>query len=138
MSNFSHALQSEIDASGQRQSDWAALSGLSQAIISRYCAGISTPDRASMDRLCAALPPATAHRLITAHLADETPPSARDHIVVITNPIPIRQPSPGHADIDALDAPTKKSILHIARLALTNPAAADALQSMARYLGCPI
>ena len=76
--------------------------------------------------------------LAIAYLEDEVPESCKGLIRIGSQNPRVKEDIPIPEEILKLDSKTLKAILFIARTALLDKEAQDALQSTARYLGCKI
>ena len=140
MSHYSHALQKVIDEYFDgRQAGLAEKSEIPSGTISKHCSGDYRPDLETLEKICKALKPEVRARLVSAHLQDETPPSARYYLTI--------KPLPGDdasrvdekpSKLDGLDRKTRKAIEFIAEKAIENKDAKDALQHTAKFLGCEL
>jgi predicted transcriptional regulator len=141
MSHYSHALQEVIvEHFGGAQLGFATKCKISQAVISKHCAGTLRPKVETLEKICKSLPAGVGARLVVAHLQDETPASARYYLMVNlhTKDGAARMEEKPDSKLDHLDRKTRKAIEFIAEKAIENKDARDALQHTAKFLGCEL
>ena len=142
MSNYSHALSKIISEHFEgKQLKFAQTCAVPHSMVSRHCTGEYRPDLSSLEKICSALKPELCARLAAAHLHDETPPSGKFHVRVATTFEEKKEPMQEEPQAPAfarLDRKTQRALEHLARAALENKDARDALQHTARFLGAEL
>jgi hypothetical protein len=83
VSFFSEGLTSLIDRDFEGgQLKFGRSVGIDQSVVSRQCAGLSMPDRATVHRLARALPETQMTPLVVAYLQDLCPLEFRSKVVI--------------------------------------------------------
>lgn len=125
---------------GGKQTALADKTSLPHSLISRYCAGGFRPNREKLDQICAGHHPDVRARIAVAHLHDECPPSARSFVRIEPSSDTGFVLSDGQSQdfgdaFSMLDRSTRTALEFLARIALSDKNAQEALLSTAKFLG---
>ena len=104
-------------------------------MVSRQCAGLSMPDRATVDRFEKTLSQTQAIPLVVAYLQDHCPLPLRPQVVIRAKPQSGKLPANENLKIDLARFPTHQRALirGIVDVVVTDPQATQFLESLLKF-----
>lgn len=136
MSYFSVEMASLIDRQFEgSQLKFGRAVGIDQSMVSRQCAGLSMPDRATVHRLARALSEAQAIPLVVAYLQDLCPLELRLKVAIQAKPHLGMPKSEGGLVIDLARFTTRqRSMIHeFMDIVMTDPGATSFLEALLKF-----
>jgi transcriptional regulator with XRE-family HTH domain len=109
--------------------------GIDQSMVSRQCAGLSMPDRATVHRLARALSETQAIPLVVAYLQDLCPLELRPKVVIQTKPHLGKSKSEEGLIIDLARFTTRQRSLirEFMDIVMTDPGATSFLEALLKF-----
>ena len=113
--------------------------GIDQSMVSRQCAGVSLPDRATVQRFTRALSETQSIPLVVAYLQDHCPSSLRSQISIRAKPLSAKVRTGESLKIDLAGHPTRQRALirQFVDLLVSDPRATTFLSAVLRYMNQP-
>jgi hypothetical protein len=110
--------------------------GVDQSMVSRQCAGVSLPDRATIGRVTLALPESQSIPLVVAYLLDHCPASLRKRVRVQAGARGEQQGAAEGLRIDLVRLTTRQRdlIRQLADLVVADPRASDLLSALLKFV----
>ena len=136
VSYFSAELSALIDRDfGGSQLKFGRTVGIDQSMVSRQCAGLSMPDRATVDRFEKTLTETQAIPLVVAYLQDHCPLQLRPQVVIRAKPQSGKLPANENLKIDLARFSThQRSLIRgIVDVVVTDPQATQFLESLLKF-----
>ncbi len=138
MSYFSAELAALIERRfGGSQLKFGRAVGIDQSVVSRQCAGLAMPDRATVQRLTQALSETQSIPLVVAYLQDHCPASLRSK-VAISPRVPSAQPRAAEAlqlDLSQYSVRQRSLIRQLMMLVASDPHSMGFLTSVLKFMG---
>ena len=109
--------------------------GIDQSMVSRQCAGLSMPDRATVHRLARALSETQAIPLVVAYLQDLCPLELRPKVAIQANPQLGKSKSEGGLTIDLARFTTRQRSLirELIDIVMTDPRAISFFEALLKF-----
>ena len=136
VSYFSAELSALIDRDfGGSQLKFGRTVGIDQSMVSRQCAGLSMPDRATVDRFEKTLSQTQAIPLVVAYLQDHCPLPLRPQVVIRAKLPSGKAQARENMKIDLARFPTHQSALiqGIVNIVTTDARAAELIDSLIKF-----
>lgn len=113
--------------------------GIDQSMVSRQCAGLSLPDRATVQKLTQALSDTQSIPLVVAYLRDHCPASLRARVSIRAKPHAAKA-RPGEAlkiDLSRFPDTQRTLIRQFVDIVVTDPRATAFLSAALKFMGSP-
>jgi transcriptional regulator with XRE-family HTH domain len=136
VSYFSEELASLIDRQFEgSQLKFGRAVGVDQSMVSRQCAGLSMPDRATVHRLAKALSETQAIPLVVAYLQDHCPLQLRSKVVIQARPQLGKSRSGDSLKIDLARFTTRQRSLirEFMDIVVADPGATSFLEALLKF-----
>ena len=136
VSYFSAELSALIDRDfGGSQLKFGRTVGIDQSMVSRQCAGLSMPDRATVDRFEKTLSQTQAIPLVVAYLQDHCPLPLRPQVVIRAKPQSGKVKASENLKIDLARFPTQQRALiqGFVNIVTTDARAAELMGSLIKF-----
>lgn len=126
-------IQREFEGS---QLKFGRVTGIDQSMVSRQCAGVSLPDRATIGRVTRALPESQSIPLVVAYLLDHCPVSLRTRVRVQAGARGAQQRATEglRIDLGRLTTRQRDLIRQLADLVVADPGASDLLSAFLKFV----
>ncbi|MFM8877875.1 MAG: hypothetical protein ACKOKG_01875, partial [Verrucomicrobiota bacterium] len=113
--------------------------GIDQSMVSRQCAGVSLPDRATVQRFTRALSETQSIPLVVAYLRDHCPESLRSQICIRAKSPAAKARAGESLKIDLAGLPTRQRTLirQFTDLMVSDPRATAFLSAALRFVNEP-
>jgi len=136
VSYFSEEMASLIDRQFEgSQLKFGRAVGIDQSMVSRQCAGLSMPDRATVHRLARALSETQAIPLVVAYLQDLCPLELRPKVAIQAKPQSGKSKSDSGLKIDLARFTTRQRSLirEFMDIVMTDPQATSFLEALLKF-----
>jgi len=140
VSHFSAELAALIDRQFEgSQLKFGRAVGIDQSMVSRQCAGVSLPDRATVQKFTQALPDSQSIPLVVAYLQDHCPAPLRSKVSIRAR-LDAPKPRPGEGlkiDLGRFPPPQRTLIRQFVDIVVTDPRATAFLSAALKFMGSP-